>query len=115
MEGVEVRELQREHELISLYEAGKTAIVAMWDMFVPALEKAVEAFAEICKMLDDVLVETTWDLSKWYNPTDRRAYRKIHRITPRRRIRRGRRQGRGMRYDGVKQEVVEDEGEEEIA
>ena len=54
------------------------AIDGTMDSFITTLEKAAEAFAEISMMFDDVLTETTLYPTKWYNPTDRHNYRKMH-------------------------------------
>ena len=81
--------------LASFYNGCEIVIVGTIDEFIPALEKATEAFAEISKMLDDVFAETTWNLTKWYNPIGCHNYRKMHRITPRRVVKRRDRQSRG--------------------
>lgn len=47
---------------------------------------------------------------KWYNPSDRHNYRKMHRITPRRVVKRRDRQSRGS-VKLLKVESVEDEEE----
>jgi len=96
--------------LASLYNGCEIAVEVITDAFIPALEDTYEAFAEICKMLDDVLAETTWDRPKWYNPADGHNYRKMHHITPRRVVKRRDRQSRGS-IKLLKVESVEDEEE----
>jgi len=101
--------------LASLYNGCEIAIEGIVDVFIPVPEKASEAFREICEMFDDVLIETTWDRPKWYNPIDRHNYRKIHHITPKQVVKRRDRQRESRRsLDGLspKNEIIDTDPEE---
>lgn len=107
---VTVNDLQRDHALQMFYEEGKRAVIAMRDMFTPALEKVAKELSEFFIMIDDVLKKTTSIPVKWYNPTNRHNFRKMHRITQRRVVKRRDRQSRGS-VKLLKVECVTDEEE----
>ena len=93
---VTTSELEIENAFYTWNEEMKIAVITIGNMFESALEQASEALIKMCEQINSVIEMTPNEKPKWYNPTDRNNYRKIHHVALRRvvRSRRGARESR---------------------
>lgn len=80
-----VRGLQGDKGLVIIFE----------EVFNPVRDVSAELFSGIYEMFNEALAITSPTPTKWYNPTNSHNYRKMHRVTPRRVVKRRDRQSRG--------------------
>ena len=100
---VMVRELQLEHVLHIWGEEMKKAVIIIRDRFTPTLEDMAKLIIEFWEPITLAIEKAMRGKPKWYNPTDRNNYRKIHHMALRRVVRCRQRESR-HRYplDGLR-------------